>query len=749
MQRILAGILAALVFVGLAGCGDDDGAAPNVVGIAVPFQPNATPLRFGDVPWPSDLYRSESGVVGDLEGLERLVGRPARLRRELIGLDGFGRATGAVFFTDADVDPASLPSTWSEATDDDASVLLVDVDSTSPHFGTRYPVFAKFLPSLGMISAIPVPGVVLPPGTRHALILTDRVRTRSGARLVAAPELDSLLDLAPSRRSTPAARLYGDAAENIVATGALCRSTAIAAMAVFTTSSRVDEIIELRQRLLQQPEPHLLLGAEHTAPYVSALFRHDTQPSLDDWLGIPERDESGVEWPGGDNPGGIAHDAIGAVASGAFVAPSFLAASGGFALNHATGDAELTQPGAKIPVTFVLPRQPAPPTGYPVVIIGHGLNNHRGTILSIANELARAGFALVGIDDVQHGARQGLADLRNNYPGTYRGPDGIPDTVGLAIGFFAGFSDFAAMRDNFRQSVLDHVSLVRLLRNPELDLSPLVAPAAAVPRLDPDRIFWSGGSLGGIMGTMVTAVEPGIVAAALQVPGANFVQLISTSSSELAPLVEQLTISLFGVVGDEAIDAFHPVGNLLAAVTEPGDPIAYAPHINGTPLLAERRPADILLTYAVYDEVLPNIATHALIRALGIDLARPRLFDLPGIRSVDAPVRGNLANGRTGAAVQYLPANHGLGFARYDGRKFFPSDFVDGAQRPRLAREFRFEQPVREHLQQLVRFFRSAAEAPGARIEVPVPPVADYDGDGLHDADEGRRGTDPYDPESR
>src|SRR4029077_20167997 len=116
------------------------------------------------------------------------------------------------------------------------------------------------------------------------------------------------------------------------------------------------------------------------------------------------------------------------------------------------------------------------------------------------NELARAGFAMLAIDDVDHGARGGIKDVKNTFPGSYQGPDGIPDSATFPITFFPGFSDFVAMRDNFRQTVLDETSLVRLIQSSKLDLSPLAAAAGgATPRLDPARIYWSGGSLGGIM----------------------------------------------------------------------------------------------------------------------------------------------------------------------------------------------------------------------------------------------------------
>lgn len=740
----------ALALSAVAGCGSDAPAGSGGASVAVPFELSAgATLGFGDVPWPSDLHRGPDGFVLPLDGLDRLVVRPERLQHELAALDGFGRSTGALFFIDADIDPATLPSSWEQAIADDVSVLLVDVDPTSSRRGERYPVIAKYLPGFGCLSIIPVPGVVLSPGVRHAAVLTPRIRTHAGERLGAAPELERILALAAGQRASAAERLYGDAADALLATGNVRRRGDLAAMAVFTTSDRIYEIVALRRRLHASPQPQLLLESQDAAPHTAAIFAYDGEPSLGDWLGNPERDEEGRDWPGGDNPGGMPHDAIGVVASGAFVAPSFLRpGGGGFAVDPGTGEAVLAHPDATIPVTLALPRQPPPDGGYPVVIHGHGLSNHRGSMFGVANELARAGFAMIGIDDVLHGSRQGIPDRMNNYAGPYEGPDGIPDGVGFPISFFAGFGDFVAIRDNFRQTVLDHVSLVRLIQNPDLDLTALATAAVPEPRLDPTRIYWSGGSLGGIVGTMVLAAEPEIQAAALQVPGASFLQLITTQSAELASLVATLTRVLFSIDGVDDIDAFHPVATLLAAVTEPGDPIAHAPHVNRDPLMPERGPADVLVSYAVYDEVLPNVATVALVRALGLDLAAPRLFDLPGIRTLEAPVVGNLDNGRTGAAVQYSPANHGLGYGRYDLRRFVPSDDADGAERPRVAQEFRFEMPLREHLAQKVMFFESLANGNPARIEVTAPPIADYDADGVLDADEFARGTDPYDPQS-
>src|SRR5262249_50686669 len=174
-----------------------------------------------------------------------------------------------------------------------------------------------------------------------------------------------------------------------------------------------------------------------------------------------------------------------------------------FERSSSNDEIALADPDAKIPVTLVIPKRPAPPNGYPVVIHGHGLSNDRGSMLGVANELARAGFAMIGIDDVLHGSRQGIKDEKNNYPGIYQGPDGIPDSFQFPTAFLGNFSDFVAIRDNFRETVLDQTSLVRLIQSTRLDLTSLAAAAGGTtPALDPQHIYWSGGSLGGIMGSM-------------------------------------------------------------------------------------------------------------------------------------------------------------------------------------------------------------------------------------------------------
>lgn len=735
------------------GCSDDaDPAAPGdhpppadvrVVRDAVTGVPS-----FGAVPYPSDLYLDPDGHVAELAGLERLLSKhPEHLAKALHGTRGFARQAGAVFYLDGELDPASLPS---GVTDDPSSgVALVDVDPDSPRRGQSYAVQARWLPSLGCVSLTTLPGVVLPPGVRHAAVLTRALRDAAGAAIGASDELARIAGLSAAARATPAEALDGAALDALAEVTHLRRSE-VAGLATFTTSNDWAELHELRAQVrATQPVPSAVFSDAAAAPYRVALFSASTTPSLDDWLGTPARDSTGREWPGGDDPAGVAHDAIGLVASFALRAPTFLDPTTKHIERATDGAFHLVDPAALVPVTLVVPSAPPPVGGYPVVVHGHGLSNDRGSMLSYANELARAGFVIVGIDDVAHGTRAGLADQLNRFPGTYEGPDGIPDSLPFAVSFLGGLSDFLAMRDNFRQTIVDQCSLVRWLQSPGLDLSPLSGALGRTPTLDGAHLAWSGGSLGGIVGSLMISVEPELRAAALQVPGAGFLPYIAGDSAELATVVSGVATATLGITGSEVLDELHPAALLLASTTEAGDPISQVGAVFGAapPGFERAQRPHVLVTYSVDDEVLPNVATHALLRALGLPIAGDTLVSPERIDLVAAPLSGNL-QGVTAAAVQYAPSTHALGYNRWDKRQFLPGTPATPPDRfPQLAHEIRIELPIREHSDQLTAFLTGALSGVPT-ITLTAPPRADFDADGVLDDAERAQGTDPYDPES-
>jgi dienelactone hydrolase len=710
------------------------------------FAPGTSgPPPYGDVPFPSDLYRDADGyVVGQVQGLERVVAQNAQVLQGALGeMNGFGRATATAFYTSGEIDGASL--------DAEGAVLLVDVDAASPERGARYPASARFLPSLSCISVLPEPGTVLAPGRRYAVVVTSRVKDARGGALGADTALRTIQGQGAAARISAAETLYGGALDVLKETGAIASASDVAGLAVFTTSNMVFELARLRDRLRAEfPAPALLLDAQAAAPYSAAMFGVATTPDLNAWMGTPEKDEAGNEWPGGDNPGGPAHDQIGAVASGAMVSPAFADPETHHIAHDPDGSAIVVDANAKIPVTIVTPK--APPSsaaGYPVVILGHGLAGDRSHMFAIANELARAGFAMAAIDDVAHGLRADIADKANNFKGGFVGPDGLPDHSGLPLEFLGGLTDAVTVRDNFRQTVLDLCSLVRMIEDPALDLSPLgAALGGAAPKLDASHIYYNGLSLGGMMGTILSAVEPNLRAVSLEVPGAGLLGIIAPNSSNAHGLLETFLAGSFSVQGDEALDSYHPAVQLMAMATEAGDPIEYAPHVFGPSLFdppPARRPS-LLVSYSIDDELMPNISTHALIRALGVPLLEPTIRDIPNVDQIAAPLTGNMG-GRTGAAVQYAPSTHGLGFLRRDVRAFMPGNpQPDPEDRwATIPEKITVELPLREHIAAIVHFFRTDLVSDAAEAIVTAPPVSDYDGDGALDTNDES----PFDPTSQ
>lgn len=623
---------------------------------------NAVAPAYGNIPFPTDLLRSGDRIAR-IEGFDRLVGaHPDVLRDGLAALDGFGRTTASLFFVDGPLSTVSATS---------VTASLVELETARV-----LPVVTRVLPSLNVISVLPRPGTVLAPGKRYAIAISGSIVGDDAWRAL----------VASKSRATAAEKLYGDALD-VVERAGVARST-VAGMTVFTTSRAVEELPVLR-KVSRTIEPRAHADG-------AIIFSRDGAPSLDEWLGAPVKDEKGNDWPGLDNTGGVAHDAISAVATFSYESPSFLDPK----TKHIEKTA-IADPHARVPVTMVVPLAAPPPGGYPVIVAAHGLGGTRNNMLAIANELARAGFLTVGIDDVAHGARRGTKDLINNYGGTYRGPDGLPDRDQIGgIDFFAGFTDLVAIRDNFRQTVLDHVALVKLVQQPNALDEILKKP---IP-LDPTRVFWTGGSFGGIMGATTVAIEPELRGASLQVPGGGFIHLLIPNSEQMRGLVRPLIRTQYRLEDEEPLDAFHPLLTIAATVVEAGDPLAFAPHVFQAPLMPRTRPAQVLLTYALDDEVLPNEATHALIRAMGLPQMAPAVSAIADVPTISAPVSGNLFGG-TGVAVEYAPAVHALGYQRWGDRSYIRA--ADGTLSP-LTKTVRIEMPLRQHLAQGIRFFQTA-----------------------------------------
>ncbi len=733
-----------------------------------------------EVPFPSDLYRTGPNhtITDQLTNWRNAgVTRGASvLRYAYAGLDGFAHTAGAQFLVDgADpIDLASLPRTGAECLLAGSSVAIVDVDDVADGSPTRLPCVASYVPELQII-VVQTEGAPLLPGRRYAVVLTDRVRTLSGRSLGAASEFAAIRDGAPGVRGTPAGALYGTALDRAsAALGAGFEANHVAGLAVYTASTEHRRLRTLRDALVHGDygaAPQLRMDAATAVPF--GVFRFgvaahsgDTA-TLDQWLGTPARDSTGRDLPGspGDvgHPGlattGMPHDAIGAVLQGAFDAPEFrrswkrtpLPDDGSFAFG-ADGHAMAQGSPVRVPVTVILPRTPPPATGYPVVIYAHGTPSNRQFVMTFANELARAGVAIVAMDGLYHGVRaQGSTDERTNYPGTYAGPDGFADqtdTASTTPDISGSFASAARYRANVWQFQIEWCQLRRLIANPALDLSAAASqfPAGTALRFDATRIGWLGTSYGAMTGGVVMTIEPEIRSFMLNVGNGDQLQWLGQAPANVA--TSAIVTLLFGFPSAALVPftRFHPLMNLAFGAVEPVFGMAFAQDFVRRP---DAPQPDVLMTEVEYDEYVPNRSTENFAAALRVPQVSPSARVIDTLAQVPSPVQGNVG-GHARALVHLGSASHSSNLGRrWDLRSYeFPAALRDDVQPslPALRPPVWVRQPVVAMQAMMVRYFQTAFAGSAVIDASAIPRRIDFDDDGYCDATERAMGTSWSDP---
>ena len=717
----------------VAGCGDNDRPAQ------VLMQVGTAPPAYGTVPFPTDAVR-DGQQLGHIRGLDRLTPTQAPLLADqLASIDGWGLRPVIEFFVQGAIDPSTVPPDTSRLTD---WIVVVDVDPSSPARGTPVAMDWRYDPELHEILGSPHPGAQLREGTRYAAVLTHDVRSADGEPVTSGGWLDQLLHTTPPRWQTTA-----DAYRELDAMPQLAGR--IVAIATFTTQHATDALALARAQLSNTqvvPPPELHLDDP------AIIF--DTPARLDALLGQAQRDTSGpragLEQWGTDNPTGIAHDHVAVVATGWFRTVRFRGNdTGSFEPDAGTfsigpGGIPRIQAFDQIPITIVLPKAPMPPGGFPVVIFGHGLGGSRHDVLNLAEPLASRGYAIVAIDMSGHGSRYDPTDLINNlsskpaFTGDPDLRDGFGDITGTTtqLAFFEGFKNIAAIRDEIRQSVLDFARVVQLVQT-DPDLSALAGPyGRVVPHLDRTRVAYLGESFGTLVGTDLAAIEPTLGLYVLDVPGGGVIDDILPNSPYIASLALPFVQDIYRSRG--TIDRFHPLIAAMQAVFDAGDPLSYAPHVLRDRLRvdnAQLGPRNVIAIEAVTDEIMPGASTAALARALGLGVLELDLDPPSGLPLVPSAASGNV-DGQTGVLVQYEPATHGYNWSALHGQlDYMPGVPLPGADPfPKLPQPITITEPIYETQAQVATILQTYF-AGGAPVVISTKaPVADFDGDGVPDA---------------
>jgi hypothetical protein len=253
---------------------------------------------------------------------------------------------------------------------------------------------------------------------------------------------------------------------------------------------------------------------------------------------------------------------------------------------------------------FTLPR--------PTVIFGHGLfgTAQSYTMDSFVQDLAEqlcvnviAGD-FIGLTERQLGIALLSVDDMNNAPG-------LAEMLG--------------------QAVIDFISLEHVARN-AMATSPLfTANGKAV--IDPSNVFYVGGSLGGIMGSVIMAYDPNLLRAVLAVPGGNWSLLFERSNA---------WADLMGPAQSAYRDpnVYQILIALLAMNFEPFDPITTAHNVIKAPLFGQP-PKNILEWYTMGDCLVNNLTTEEMARETGLTMLSPSVNMPYGM----TPMAGPLDNG--------------------------------------------------------------------------------------------------------
>jgi pimeloyl-ACP methyl ester carboxylesterase len=676
-----------VALVAIPGCvdvkTDPDETGEPVVGATVEFNPSAS-----IVPFPNNLLRNpQTGKLNLPAQCNELPAQTALRAGVLNQLDGFGTFKPALQFTLTEaVDPASLAE----------SVFLVRraTGTTVVDASAATPIPVVLLASMtsraskdcattaAVNSVIIVPKVPLTASSTYTVVVNSSLKTANGTafspsstwglvRQAANPVTVESGKIVSER--TPLDANDPEDAPTLLGLDLLWKAHA--------------QGLAFADAALKIPREKVLLAWEFSTQTTFAPIDATNPDSLASKInGIPLQQLRSItggntqafldQVLGGACARGLPCTAVGNVIGGGLIAPSYQPLGpnplGGDSVPGAWSDpinpTLVNANNIIIAIAFV-PAAAAPATGYPVVMFGHGLGQDKTNLFAVGAQLARAGFLSIAIDFPDHGDR---AVKINDSVASGCDGDRIARTSPQCFVPFLS-ANLAATRDNFRQAVLDLTALSKALKacgtanckyepNPA---NPNPANNIVIP-MNTNKIAYMGLSLGGIIGSMATAMNPDIAASVVSVPGAGLLDVIeNTDSLAIRCSIVNSLIDAGVLMGDKfnptamtglcTTDAwkqapsYRTFANIARWVLDPADAANYGRRL---------APRKVLLQKVVGDAVIPNVTTDAL-------------GALSGLMSTDAGVATSATPAPSPAAammgprwVTYkeIPANAAAGF---------------------------------------------------------------------------------------
>lgn len=552
--------------IALLACGDDaEGTRARTDYVA------AGEGEFYAAPFP-DLGRE----VGDAASLPapRETDILVSLRAIASEATGFGATSTIYFAFEAPLAPLAIAPNDSVARDDagelTSPVVLIDLDATPPR---ALPIEVRYRDDGGpfgapnLLSILPLQGVPMTPGHRHAAAITRDVRDATNTRVAISDAVRAI-----RRGEVPAGLDATIADEQRRALNELdALGLEVAAFALFTPADAAAPMRALRDAIVEE-RPALTRD-------FALIETHDDFCVFASELPVPV-------YQRGD--------------------PPFSRGGGDIAFDDAGAPVLARTETARVFVT--LPRVPMPSAGFPTVVfsrtggggdrplIDRGVRDASGMAIEPgsgpARDFAQVGFAGVSVDGPHGGVRNVTGE----------------DEQFLVF----NVANPRALRDNVRQSAAELALVAHLLGEWRFDASACEGLAIDEARLDDQTLALMGHSMGATIAPLTAAFEPRYRALLLSGAGGSWIQ--NVVHKEKPVVVRPFAELLLRTPMSYALHEHDPALMLLQWAGEGADPPVFGEAIRA-------RGTHVLMMQGIVDHyILPPIA-NATSLALGLDLA--------------------------------------------------------------------------------------------------------------------------------
>ena len=320
----------------------------------------------------------------------------------------------------------------------------------------------------------------------------------------------------------------------------------------------------------------------------------------------------------------------------------------------------------KVPVAIVIPKQPMPAGGWPLVMYQHGSGGLSTQLVDRGPIVVKGGPNLKGRGPAHELARDGIAVFGSAQPVNKERLPGASSTA------YINLANLTAYRDTVRQGNLEQrllLDALAMLLIPPKALAGCAGPSLpsgeTSHRFATDNIGAMGQSQGGFYNFMLAATEPRVKVTVPTGAGGFWSHyILITERLNVAPLAGAL-------LGTSAkVDRFHPAMVLLQTAWAPVESMAYAARVHRDPIVAGQ-PTHLFEPVAEGDSFYPTELFDALavagrtpqvgksvwpgtqqaLKTVGLDGALPH------------PVKGNIDKGSAGKVTAALQQYEGDGIS--------------------------------------------------------------------------------------